>query len=221
MEFYIFGAGETARVMACNLIMKDPDKFLYDDEGFRALTVDPQYYMDPSWLKDLDINPDKIEVIPFTQKKLNPHDLIRGIYIPVIDNKLRETVYNRSLSFSLIPLSFIDKRAMVDNDVCVGAGSWIQAGCTVQTGCEVGEGVIMWANAHVGHKSKIGDFSWITSQACICGGVTLGKRVFVGAGAIIYPGVEVEDDTIIGAGSIITKNASVGTYIAGANKKIA
>jgi len=43
----------------------------------------------------------------------------------------------------------------------------------------------------------------------------LGDRVFVGAGAIVMPGVFVEDDAIIGAGSVVTKDVAAGTIVAG------
>lgn len=36
--------------------------------------------------------------------------------------------------------------------------------------------------------------------------VTIGNRVFIGAGAMILPGVSIGDDVIIGAGSLVTKD---------------
>jgi len=38
------------------------------------------------------------------------------------------------------------------------------------------------------------------------GRVTIGSRVFIGAGAIVLPNVTIGDDVIIGAGSIVTKD---------------
>lgn len=46
--------------------------------------------------------------------------------------------------------------------------------------------------------------------------VTIGNRVFVGAGVIILPGVTIGDDVIIGAGSIVTRNIPAGTVAHGA-----
>lgn len=38
------------------------------------------------------------------------------------------------------------------------------------------------------------------------GRVTIGSRVFIGAGAIVLPNVTIGDDVIIGAGSVVTRN---------------
>lgn len=45
--------------------------------------------------------------------------------------------------------------------------------------------------------------------------VRLGKNVWVGAGAIILPGVTVGDNAIIGAGSVVTKDVPAGITVAG------
>jgi maltose O-acetyltransferase len=45
--------------------------------------------------------------------------------------------------------------------------------------------------------------------------ITIGKNVWVGGGAIILPGVTIEDDAIVGAGSIVTRNVPAGVSVAG------
>ena len=45
--------------------------------------------------------------------------------------------------------------------------------------------------------------------------VTIGANVWVGAGAIILPGITVGDDAIIGAGSIITRDVAAGATVVG------
>ncbi len=45
--------------------------------------------------------------------------------------------------------------------------------------------------------------------------VRLGKNVWVGAGAIILPGVTIGDNAIIGAGSVVTKDVAAGITVAG------
>lgn len=47
------------------------------------------------------------------------------------------------------------------------------------------------------------------------GKVTIGDRVFVGASAVILPGVTVGSDVIIGAGSVVTKDIPSGVVAAG------
>lgn len=45
--------------------------------------------------------------------------------------------------------------------------------------------------------------------------VHIGKNVWIGAGAVILPGVTIGDDTVIGAGSVVTKDIPPGVVAAG------
>jgi len=43
----------------------------------------------------------------------------------------------------------------------------------------------------------------------------IGKRCFIGANAIILPGITIGDSVIVGAGAVVTKNISSGCIVAG------
>jgi maltose O-acetyltransferase len=43
----------------------------------------------------------------------------------------------------------------------------------------------------------------------------IGRRTFIGAGAIILPGVHIGDECVIGAGSVVTKDVPDGSVAAG------
>jgi maltose O-acetyltransferase len=45
--------------------------------------------------------------------------------------------------------------------------------------------------------------------------VTIGARVFVGAGSIVLPGATIGDDTIIGAGSVVRGEVPAGKLVVG------
>lgn len=45
--------------------------------------------------------------------------------------------------------------------------------------------------------------------------VHIGNRVWIGAGAIVLPGVTIGDDSVIGAGSVVTKDIPAGVVAAG------
>jgi acetyltransferase-like isoleucine patch superfamily enzyme len=45
--------------------------------------------------------------------------------------------------------------------------------------------------------------------------IYIGKHVWIGAGAIILPGVKIEDYAVVGAGSIVTANVPKGAIVAG------
>lgn len=45
--------------------------------------------------------------------------------------------------------------------------------------------------------------------------VVIGKNAFIGVNSIIMPGVRIGDDSIVGAGSVVTKDVPGGTVVAG------
>lgn len=45
--------------------------------------------------------------------------------------------------------------------------------------------------------------------------VTIGRNVWIGAGAIILPGVTLGDDCVVGAGSIVTRDVAPATLVLG------
>ena len=45
--------------------------------------------------------------------------------------------------------------------------------------------------------------------------VRIGSGVWIGGGAILLPGVTVEDGAIIGAGSVVTRDVAAGATVAG------
>ncbi|MBD9398792.1 MULTISPECIES: sugar O-acetyltransferase [unclassified Pseudomonas] len=45
--------------------------------------------------------------------------------------------------------------------------------------------------------------------------VSIGRNVWIGAGALILPGVTIGDDALIGAGSVVTRDVPAGAKVAG------
>jgi maltose O-acetyltransferase len=45
--------------------------------------------------------------------------------------------------------------------------------------------------------------------------INIGENVWIGAGALIMPGVSIGDNAIVGAGSVVTRNVAAGTTVAG------
>lgn len=45
--------------------------------------------------------------------------------------------------------------------------------------------------------------------------IVVGKNVWIGAGAILMPGVRIEDDAVIAAGSVVTRDVESRTVVAG------
>ena len=64
------------------------------------------------------------------------------------------------------------------------------------------------------------DFNPYNRQATFCKPITIGNRVWMGIGITICPGVSIGDNSIIAAGSVVTKDVPLYTIVGGVPAKI-
>jgi acetyltransferase-like isoleucine patch superfamily enzyme len=57
-------------------------------------------------------------------------------------------------------------------------------------------------------------------EAARFGRITVGSRVFIGANAILLPGVTIGDHSIVGAGAVVTRDVEAGTVVAGVPARV-
>ena len=65
----------------------------------------------------------------------------------------------------------------------------------------------------LGHDSRAGEFTTISSHVDVTGFAQLGKDVFVASGARILPGIEVGDGATIGAGAVVIRRVKPGATV--------
>lgn len=95
----------------------------------------------------------------------------------------------------------------------------------IQGDCVIGNYVSMHSNVHVGQKSKINDYVWIfpyvvltndpTPPSDDLSGVTIESFAIVATGSVLLPGVCINEDALVGAGSIVTKDVVKETVVVG------
>jgi acetyltransferase-like isoleucine patch superfamily enzyme len=105
------------------------------------------------------------------------------------------------------------------NNVRIGTSSDIQKECTI------GDYVSLHSNVFVGEKSIIKDFVWIFPHVVLTNDptppsetlleVTVEDYAAIAAGSIILPGVNIGESSLVGAGSVVTKNVEKETVVAG------
>lgn len=100
-----------------------------------------------------------------------------------------------------------------------GQGTIVCAGVRFTNNIEVGDFTIFNLNATISHDVIIEDFVNLAPGAHICGNVHIGKRCWIGAGAVINQGsndskMMVGSDAVIGSGSVVVKSCEEnGVYI--------
>lgn len=77
---------------------------------------------------------------------------------------------------------------------------------------EIGDNVTLAPRVHIlAHDASTEKLVGHTKVA----NTSIGNNVFIGASSIILPGVHIEDNVIVGAGSVVTKNLKTGYVYAG------
>jgi len=107
-------------------------------------------------------------------------------------------------------LTVVHPRACVAGSAKLGPASLVAAQAVIGPCAEIQTGVIVNHGAVVDHDCHVGAYAHIAPCASLGGGVQVGERVLVGAGARILPGVRIGDDVVIGAGAVVLTDISPG-----------
>lgn len=118
--------------------------------------------------------------------------------------------------------SVIHPAAVVAASARLGAGSFVAALAVVAADAVLGVGAIVNHGAIVDHDCAVGAFCHVAPHATLGGAVRLGRRVLVGSGAIVLPGIEIADDIVVGAGAVVRHDLTeAGTYVGVPARRIA
>ena len=109
----------------------------------------------------------------------------------------------------------IHPKAFVCNTSVINEGSQVLAKAVVASDCRVGEACIINHNSTLDHESVMGNGSHLAPGSTVCGCVTIGDNVMVGAGAVILPRITIGNNSIIGAGAIVTKDVPINSIVIG------
>jgi maltose O-acetyltransferase len=81
---------------------------------------------------------------------------------------------------------------------------------TIGNDCLIGPDVLIINNNHAMKSGQL-----IREQECITAAIIIGNDVWIGAKAVILPGVTIGDGAVIAAGSIVNKNVDKNTVVGG------
>ena len=107
------------------------------------------------------------------------------------------------------PSAIISKYAQID------LGSVIAANTVINAFAVIGRGCIINTSAIIEHDCKIGDFTHICPGTALAGGVCVGRSSWVGIGSKVKQLINIGDNTLIGAGSLIVKDIPSGVIAYG------
>ena len=110
-----------------------------------------------------------------------------------------------------------DFRCEFGKNISIGDDVYINFGCVILD-CgpvTIGNQVLIGPNVGIYDANHALDAQERMDGALIPGKIRIGNRVWIGGGTIILPGVTIGDDTVIGAGSIVTHDIPSGVVAVG------
>lgn len=97
-------------------------------------------------------------------------------------------------------------QVLIENDVIIGDNVTVKSGVQIWDGARIEDNVFIGPNVTFTNdmypKSQNKDFE--------CKGITLRKGCSIGANTTLLPGIEIGENSLVGAGSVITKSVPAG-----------
>lgn len=134
-------------------------------------------------------------------------------------NTIRERIYKDVKDKGYKCISYISSKATVLTQR-IGENCFILEDNTIQPFVEIGNNVVLWSGNHIGHHSVIRDNVFFTSHIVLSGHCDVGENSWLGVNATIRDYTTIGAKTLIGMGSLVTKNTEPdGFYIGSPAKK--
>jgi sugar O-acyltransferase (sialic acid O-acetyltransferase NeuD family) len=139
--------------------------------------------------------------------------IISGIGISKTRQLTMEKAATAGFDFSTIIHPGVEKSKWVE----IGKGTVICAGTILTTNIKLGQHVQINLNCTIGHDVVMDDYVTLAPGVHVSGCVYLGKRVYVGTGAVFVNGTAnnplvIGNDVIIGAGACVTRSIASGVW---------
>lgn len=165
---------------------------------------------------DTIMNDIRVVSLKRAKEEYNELLVISGIGIP----KIREVTMQKATLSGFRFTTLVHSRVEMSKWINIGEGTVICAGSILTTNIQLGKHVQINLDCTIGHDVVMDDYATLAPGVHISGFVRLGKRVYVGTGAVIINGskdfpIVIGDDASIGAGTCVTKSIPSGETWAG------
>ena len=125
-----------------------------------------------------------------------------GIGVPSIKRKVAEKVERLGGKFDILYHPTVVKSRFVE----FGEGTIVTAGVILTNQIRIGRQVILNLGVTVGHDCVLEDYVTVAPGVYISGNVHIGEGTDIGTGVSIIQGLKIGRWSIVGAGSVVTKD---------------
>lgn len=116
-------------------------------------------------------------------------------------------------------INLIHPTAIISPSVKLGSGVGIKSYCVISSDVSIGDFTYLQSSVIMGHDVRIGDFCQINSFAFFAGYADVRNGVTINAGAKLIQNVVVEEDAVVGMGSVVLTKVKTGTTVFGVPAK--
>lgn len=126
----------------------------------------------------------------------------------------RRAVWKKVISSGFDLPVIVSPTAILNEGVCLQAGTVVFDGVIVNVGSKVGQGCILNTGCIIDHDCDIGDFVHLAPGVTLSGEVSVGEHCLLGTGCRVVQGRKITRECLIGAGAVVVKNCLLpGTYL--------
>lgn len=138
-----------------------------------------------------------------------------GFVIATGEPTTRATLARRVLTRGGRLTTIIHPTAYISRDATLGAGAIACPFSFVGANAQVDVNVALNTYASVGHDAVVGPHCVFSPYSVINGNVILGNGVFLGTHASVTPGRNIQSQTKVAAGAVVTRDVGPGFLVAG------
>jgi len=185
---------------------------LYTEIAHQYFTDDSEYEVVCFTKDDEYINSSQYLGLPMKdfsdiEKFYPPSEYDMHIAVSYTDmNRLRERAYHEAKEKGYNLVSYISSKCSNMSKYPIGDNCFIFEDNTIQPFVKIGNNIVLWSGNHIGHHSEIHDHNFISSHVVISGQCVIENNCFIGVNSTVGHKVRVRKLTLIGAGSVITKD---------------
>lgn len=138
---------------------------------------------------------------------INQYDEDLSIVICIADPKIKKKVISKINNSHIdFPSIIHPKASITDEFVTIGKGCIICEGTIITCNIEIKDFIILNLMCTVGHDTVIEDYCSFMPSVNISGEVKIEQGVYVGTGAKIINLLDIGENTIVGAGAVVSKS---------------
>lgn len=201
----LIGAGGFGRETA--IIIEDINRFLQPTYELLGFLDDNESYQSG----DLIIGYPWLGTHKWAEE--NSEDIV---YVcTVADVNIRAQIQNELMEKGVVFETIQAPGSYVANTAEIGQGCVIYTGVMVSANVKIGNGVLLNAFTTIGHDVIIDDYTSISPNVGVSGGCKVGTKVNIGGHSYLIPGRLIEEEAVIGAGSIVVTNVKKGKHVFG------